>query len=204
MEVYKGGKECTHLGLRPPDEIQDELIEGTPVRVVENVGLDGWRRGRLLLFEGTLDRSNRRRRKGRGLGNIIRDANNVLGGLDEHEDDIGADVAANELDEGGVVLRDVDEGIWVSTGVGCAEIRLQLLRGEAVGLQDAGVIHRTGRLLHRHGRLRLRRQWGAVLHGQERVSAAFRYATRRAQAQGRRERERRHTGMDIRRMRKPL
>lgn len=60
VEVYKGDKECTHLSLRDLDEIEDELVEGAPLRMVEDVGLDGRRRSGLLLLEGTLDRGNRR------------------------------------------------------------------------------------------------------------------------------------------------
>ena len=60
VEVYKGDKECTHLGLRVFDEMEDELVEGAPLRMVEDGGLDGRRRGGLLLLEGTLDRGDRR------------------------------------------------------------------------------------------------------------------------------------------------
>jgi len=141
MEVYKGDKECTHLGIRALDEMEDEVVEGRPLRMVEDVGLDGCRRGGLLLLEGALDRSNWRRREGTGLGSVVRDANNVLGGLDEQADDFEADLATNELDEGGVVLGDVDERVWVSTGVGCVEVGLELLRCEAVRVQEAELIH---------------------------------------------------------------
>ena len=60
VEVYKRDKKCTHRGLRDFDEMEDELVELTPLRVVEDGGLGGRRRSGLLLLEGTLDRGNRR------------------------------------------------------------------------------------------------------------------------------------------------
>lgn len=75
------------------------------------------------------------------------------------------------------MLGDVDERIWVSTGVGCVEISLELLCIEAGGVLDAEFIHRSGKVLNRHGILRLRRQGGAVLCGGGKVSAAFQTTT---------------------------
>ena len=114
----------------------------------EDVGLGSRRRGGLLLLEGTLDRSDGRGWEGSGLASVIRDANNVLGGLDKEANEIEADLAADELDEGGVVLSDVNERVWVSKGVGRVETGLEFLCIEAEEVQ--GVC----KFFDRHGRRR--------------------------------------------------
>jgi hypothetical protein len=153
VEVYEGDKECTHLGFRDLDEMVYELVEGTPHRMVEDVCLESGRR-RGLLPEGPLDWSDRRRREGSSLGSFVRDANDVLGGLDEKANDFEADLAVDELDEGGVMLGDVDERIWVSTRVGCVEVGLESLWSKTGRVQGKNM-HRGGKALNRHGRRRL-------------------------------------------------
>jgi len=111
------------------------------------------------------------------LGSVVRDANNVLGGLDEEADDFEVNLAANKLDEGSVVTGDVDERVGVPTGVGCVEVGLGLLLSGARGVQGEVHFHRGDKALNRHGKRRGRRQWGAVLHDEDKVSVALQNTT---------------------------
>ena len=85
------------------------------------------------------------------MGSVVRDANNVLGGLDEEADDFEVNLAANKLDEGSVVTGDVDERVGVPTGVGWVEVGLELLLSDARGVQGEVHFHRGGKGLNRHG-----------------------------------------------------